>query len=62
MPPLIATGFGNRRVDIFGNTHVRFHDRGGALIRDAGAYRGRHRRPYLNPLIRLGLRWEGFNV
>lgn len=62
MPPLIPTGHGNRWVDAFGNTHVKLHDRGGAVVRDPGGYRGRHRRPQLNPLMRLALRWEGFNV
>ena len=60
MPPLTPTGHGNRRSDAFGNTHVRFHDRGGAVVRDPGPYRGRPRQ--LHPQVRLALRWEGVRV
>ena len=63
MPSLIQTGYGNRWVDAFGNTHVRLHPRGGTVVRNPGGYRGRHRRPQPpNLLLRLALRWEGFDV
>jgi hypothetical protein len=52
VPPLIPFGFDVRRVDVFGNTHVRFAPRGGAVTRDPGSYRGRHR------AIRPATRWQ----
>lgn len=45
MLALIPTGFGNRRVDAFGNRHVRLNPGGLVVLRrPPRRYRGRHRR------------------
>ena len=57
MLALIPHTFGNRRADLFGNTHVLVTPEGLPVFRHPGRYRGQHRRPEMALPMLLLLTW-----